>query len=133
MRSQSAGFASTSGVRCSKSFSLTNPADVSAPVEWIGSVQLCDVVGVAQDGGFYVHASLHPFGAQAALDRSGDEGVTGQKHKGELYFPAPWIRAELSAVLKHRAVIASTSTQDRALVVLTKTLPMLFKRANEAR
>jgi hypothetical protein len=99
MRSHSAALAFTSGDRRSKSSSLPGTADVKALVEWVDSAQPCDVVGIAQDGGFYVHASLHPFGAQAALDRSQDEGVAGQKHKGELYFPAPWIRAELSSVL----------------------------------
>jgi hypothetical protein len=106
---------------------------VKALLEWIDSAQPCDVVGIAQDGGFYVHASLHPFGAQVALDRSQDEGVAGQKHKGELYFPAPWIRAESSSVLKRRADPAPISTQERAFVILKNTLPMLIKRADEAR
>ncbi len=97
-------------------------------IEWIESNQPRGVVGLAPDGGFYIHSSLHPFGTQGALDRSRLDGIDGQKRNNDLYFPMPWIRSELASVLKYRAGYVPRSLEKRVSVALKKTVPMLLKR-----
>ena len=125
----------TPGTHLSQHSRHTSAADVHVLIEWTAATQPCDIVGIAPDGGFYVHASLHPFGAQAALDRSKDEGVEGRKHKGELYLPVPWIRSELSSMLKRGPVPAQLTTRARVTVIqrLNEILPELIEQADGVR
>lgn len=96
-------------------------------IDWIDSTHPRGVVGIAPDGGFYVHATLHPLGIQGAIDRSKQAGVVGEERSSELYFPMPWIRSELAWVLKRIPNLGQSALENRASVTLNETLPTLLK------
>lgn len=102
----------------------TEPLDT----EWIDSSDPLEVVGIAPDGGFFIHSSLHPFGTRGALDRARLGRIDCQERNSNLYFPMPWIRSELTWVLKHRVRRVPPSLLSRISVTLDDTVPTLLKR-----
>jgi hypothetical protein len=99
-------------------------------IYWTGADQPASVVGVSPDGGFFVHASLHPFGAQGARERASQQGVKGRELAGEIYFPMPWIRAELERELRNEVWTTPESEVVRIRSILIETLPSLQRRAS---
>ena len=102
----------------------TEPLDI----EWIDSSDPLEVLGIAPDGGFFIHSALHPFGTRGALGRARLGGIDCRKRNSNLYFPMPWIRSELTSVLKHRGRRVRPSLLRKISVTLSDTVPMLVKR-----
>jgi hypothetical protein len=102
-------------------------------IDWIPAPVASLVVGIAPDGGLLIHASLHPLGSALAVGCAKHAGVDGCQHGGETYFPMPWIRSELSAVLKREPTHTAASLLARIYSVLYVTLPTLQKRADTVR
>ncbi len=106
-------------------------------IDWIDSTDSRDVVGVAPDGGFYIHGSFHPLGALGALDCSKKQGIEVRVRRGELYFPMPWIRSQLASLLKPGSDPGSNPGSDQVQssyrikisAALNETLPKLMKRS----
>ena len=102
-------------------------------IDWVTAPLPSLVVGIAPDGGLLIHGSLHPLGSEGALSCAKHAGVEGCQYGAETYFPMPWIRSELSAVLKQEPTHTAASLLARIYSVLYVTLPTLQKRGDTAR
>ncbi len=102
-------------------------------IEWIEAPYPAGVVGITAEGGVFVHASLHPFGAQAAVLCAREAGIAQQRYDGETYFPLPWVRSEVAAAIKVLPAHTAASLLRRIRRALDATLPVLQRRADGAR
>jgi hypothetical protein len=91
-------------------------------IDWMASGDPVSIVGKSPDGGFYVHASLHPYGVQGASLSAEDAGVRGREHATEVYFPLPWIRAEIDRAKRNGMRAAAIASLEKTEQVLNKTL-----------
>lgn len=71
-------------------------------IHWIDATNPTATFGRTPDGGFVVHASLHPLGLAVALERAKRARINLHQRKGEAYMPMPWLRSELSRMRQQR-------------------------------
>ena len=90
-------------------------------------------MGITAEGELFVHASLHPLGAEAAGVCARDAGIAQHLYDGETYFPLPWVRSEVAAAIEVLPAHAAASLLRRIRRALDAALPGLQRRAGGAR
>ncbi len=73
------------------------------------------VLGKGSDGTAFLPAFMHPSGADGAFLKAGLDKIAVGEHEGNLYVPAPWLRAQLQSDPEAPAKIAVVDRMVAAL------------------
>lgn len=99
-------------------------------IHWIDATNPTATFGRTPDGGFVVHASLHPLGLAVALERAKRARINLHRRNGEAYMPMPWLRSELSRMRQQRIDRVPPPESDDITTALNQPVSQLLDKAD---